>query len=171
MAWKCVTLSSSVMWHRSHRPYILKYSLLFPMFFKIYYFFYTDENCTSSYPIFVSVVVVNSYRKTGSVIFMQNHNSRYHDCDWYIHDWWTKCSFPQIKNGWNFFSNNVPLQIDKKVWYVWKLKYVTLMFGTPFAGWHGLTLIPAWISNYIIGTRLLIHSQTSTVQLLKFGNG
>ena len=39
---------------------------------------------------------------------------------------------------------------------------------------YGLTLIPAWISNYIIikcGMKLLIHSQTSKVQPLKFGNG
>ena len=41
---------------------------------------------------------------------------------------------------------------------------------------HGLTLIPAWISNHIpgpgkCGMKLLIHSQTSTVAPLKFGNG
>ena len=38
---------------------------------------------------------------------------------------------------------------------------------------HGLTLIPAWIRNCIhikCGMKLLIHSQTSTVQPLKFGN-
>ena len=41
----------------------------------------------------------------------------------------------------------------------------------PFNG-HGLTAIPAWISNYIIikhGLKLLIHSQTSTVQLRSLG--
>ena len=39
--------------------------------------------------------------------------------------------------------------------------------------WHGLTLIPAWISNYIhyeLRDNILIHSQTSTVQPLKFRN-
>ena len=38
---------------------------------------------------------------------------------------------------------------------------------------HGQTLIPAWISNYIIikcQNKLLIHSQTLTMQPLKFGN-
>ena len=38
----------------------------------------------------------------------------------------------------------------------------------------GLTLIPAWISNYIdhkVWDKLLIHSQTSNVTPLKFGNG
>ena len=41
--------------------------------------------------------------------------------------------------------------------------------------WHGLTLIPAWVSDHIPsrlrGMKLLIHSQTSTVAPLKFGNG
>ena len=41
--------------------------------------------------------------------------------------------------------------------------------------WHWLTFISAWISNYIhykvCEIILLIHSQTSTVQPLKFGNG
>ena len=40
--------------------------------------------------------------------------------------------------------------------------------------WHGLTLITVWINNYInlkCEMELLIHSQTSTVQPLKFGNG
>ena len=38
----------------------------------------------------------------------------------------------------------------------------------------GLTLIPAWISNYIdykVWDELLIYSQTSMVASLKFGNG
>ena len=38
----------------------------------------------------------------------------------------------------------------------------------------GLTLIPAWISNYIdykVWDELLIYSQTSMVAPLKFGNG
>ena len=40
--------------------------------------------------------------------------------------------------------------------------------------WHGLTLIPAWISNYIhskCGMKLVINSQFSTEHPLKFGNG
>ena len=43
-------------------------------------------------------------------------------------------------------------------------------FCGPFH-YHGLTLIPAGISNYIkmCGVKLLIHSQTSTVQPLEFG--
>ena len=42
---------------------------------------------------------------------------------------------------------------------------------------HSLNLLPAWISNYIhykeceCGIITLTHSQTSTVQPLKFGNG
>ena len=37
---------------------------------------------------------------------------------------------------------------------------------------HVKTLIPAWISNYTrYGMKLLIHSQTSMVQPLRFGNG
>ena len=38
--------------------------------------------------------------------------------------------------------------------------------------WHGLILILAWLSNYILefGMKLVIHSQTSTAQPLKFGN-
>ena len=38
---------------------------------------------------------------------------------------------------------------------------------------RGLTLIPAWINDYIyyeVGIKLLIHFQTSTVQPLEFGN-
>ena len=45
-------------------------------------------------------------------------------------------------------------------------------FWDPFNS-NGLTLITAWIINYIhykVWMELLIHSQTSTVQLLKFGN-
>ena len=40
--------------------------------------------------------------------------------------------------------------------------------------YHGITLIPAWIPNYMpskCGIKLLIHPQTSTVKPLKFGNG
>ena len=43
-----------------------------------------------------------------------------------------------------------------------------------FVGKTGLTLIPAWISNYIdykVWDELLIYSQTSMVASLKFGNG
>ena len=39
---------------------------------------------------------------------------------------------------------------------------------------HGITLIPTWISNrnhYKVWVKLVIHSQTSTVQPLKFVNG
>ena len=39
---------------------------------------------------------------------------------------------------------------------------------------HGLTLIPAWMNNFIhykCGMKLFIHSQTLAVAPLKFGNG
>ena len=37
--------------------------------------------------------------------------------------------------------------------------------------YNGLTLIPAWIITCPAGMKLFIHSQTSTVPPLKFGNG
>ena len=38
--------------------------------------------------------------------------------------------------------------------------------------WHGLSLFQAWINDYIqCGMKLLIYSQSSTMQPLKFGNG
>ena len=45
--------------------------------------------------------------------------------------------------------------------------------GGPFYQ-YGFTLILTWISDHLLGKfvmQLLIHSQTSTVTLLKFGNG
>ena len=45
---------------------------------------------------------------------------------------------------------------------------------SPWVISRGLTLILAWISNNTIvmcGMKLRVHSQTSTVQSLKFGNG
>ena len=53
------------------------------------------------------------------------------------------------------------------------IDYVYNMCGGLFY-WHGLTLIPACKSNYThyqVWDELLSHSQTSTVEPLKFGNG
>ena len=46
------------------------------------------------------------------------------------------------------------------------LKISTILF-------YGLTLIPAWMSNYMPNKvwEEIVHSQTSTIALLKFGNG
>ena len=83
--------------------------------------------------------------------------------------------------------NEMDPYLQKKPGHHWPCINLVLMVYHIFSirgpfYWHDFTLSAAWISNYIIiicgmkllilcVIRLLIHSQTSMVQLLKFDNG
>ena len=80
-------------------------------------------------------------------------------------------------------SNEAPLSNSKWITASWKKnlhiakQHFARLLSILFRGLvyqHGLTLIPAWISNHMpskIWDKLPIHSQTSTVAPLTFGNG
>ena len=70
-----------------------------------------------------------------------------------------------LKQPWNTRVNKSP---------EWNVSNNTFLTTKQRGYIFGIIVIPTWISNYIhykVWVKLLIHSQTPTVQPLKFGNG
>ena len=95
---------------------------------------------------------------------------------WILHDWNTKTTRFQSKRVLVLelltysHEDRLPNRLIQ-ITRIGQTLPISIQFG-PFYQ-HGLMLIPPWISNHIpsLSWNYLSHSQTSTMQLLKFENG
>ena len=86
------------------------------------------------------------------------------------------CSVDLMSNKWS--NLRVRTWKKRKLWYSFNIDQTHInrnwQVGKLYGCSYGLTLIPAWTSNYMpneVWVKLLIHSKTSSVPLLKFWNG